>query len=109
LELGLTITISITPSRRSLGCYFQILKDEANDLTFTKARIVELFNGMAYPLYLLKQNRWRYPGENAVHYLKITEDNVFLDDEVDKFTSENTWYNSEFFAVDFAEQYIWCV
>ena len=32
----------------------------ANDLTFTKAQIVELFNRMAYPLYLLKQNCWKY-------------------------------------------------
>lgn len=82
----------------------------ANDLKFTKAQIVELFNGMAYSLYLLKQNAWRYkPGENTQSYLKITEKNVYLDGEVDSYLAEHTWDNGEFFCVDFTEAYIWSV
>lgn len=81
----------------------------ANDIKFTKAQIVELFNGMAYSLYLLKQNAWRYkPGATIKTYLQITEDKVYLDEEVDSFIKEcNGWYNGEFFAVDFTEAYIW--
>lgn len=82
---------------------------QSNDLTFTKARIVELFNGMGYSMYLLKQNAWRYaPGANTAEYLKITEDKVYLDGEVDEFIDKHpTGDNGEFFAVDFTEAYVW--
>lgn len=81
----------------------------AADLTFTKAQVVELFNGMTPSLYLLKQNAWGYPSGHIPNYLKITEDKVFLDDEVDKFIADKGpgWANGEFFAVDFTEAYIW--
>lgn len=80
----------------------------ANDLKFTKAQIVELFNGMTPSLYLLKQNAWRYSSAPHIDdYLKITEANVYLDDEVDKISAENDNCNGEFFAVDFTLGYIW--
>lgn len=82
----------------------------AGDVKFTKAQIVELFNNMASSLYLLKQNAWRYElAPNIDAYLKITEDHVYLDDEVDKFTAENSNYNGEFFAVDFTSARIWAL
>lgn len=80
-----------------------------NGLTFTKAQVVELFNGMAWSLYMLKQNAWRYEsGPNIAEYLKINEGAVYLDDEVDKYMTDNPGGdNGEFFAVDFAAEYVW--
>jgi hypothetical protein len=64
---------------------------------------------MAPSLYLLKQNAWRYNhGADMASlqgYLKITEDKVYLDEEVDKV--EDIDHNGEFFAVDFVKGYIW--
>lgn len=75
---------------------------KGHDLTFTKAQIVELFNGMAPSLYLLKQNCWRYASDHIPNYVKISESAVYLDDEVDKFIEENKGdCNGEFFAVNF--------
>lgn len=88
----------------------QFTHHRANDLTFTKAQIVELFNGMAYSLYMLKQNAWRYPSEHLLQnkYLRITEDKVYLDDEVTKFIADHpSGWNGEFFCVDFTEAYVW--
>jgi hypothetical protein len=83
----------------------------ARDLKFTKAQIVELFNKMAPALYLLKQNAWKYEsGEHIASYLKITEDKVYLDDEIDKFITEYSGKaNGEFFVVDFVHAYIWAL
>lgn len=82
---------------------------KAQDIKFTKVQVVELFNGLAPALYLLKQNAWRYePGPDIAGYLKITEDKVYLDDEVDQFIAKNrAMQNGEFFAVDFTIGYIW--
>jgi hypothetical protein len=89
----------------------------ARDLKFTKAQIVELFNKMAPALYLLKQNAWRYSpmtdrgnGEGIGSYLRITEDKVYLDDEVDKFIVEYSGRaNGDFFVVDFDKAFIWAL
>lgn len=84
-------------------------RHQARELTFTKAQIVELFNGMSLALYMLKQNAWGYPpGPNIAAYLKINESAVYLDDEVDKYMADNFGGgNGEFFAVDFAAEYVW--
>jgi len=81
------------------------------NLTFTKAQVVELFNGMAPSLYLLKQNCWEYDaGLLLPSYLTITEKDVYLDDEVDKFAVDhNNDHNGEFFAVNFTTSVIWAV
>lgn len=79
----------------------------AQDITFTKAQVVELFNGMSSALYLLKQNAWRYAGVRA-EYLKIDEYAVYLDDEVDEYMSSfPDGDNGEFFAVDFVSGHVW--
>lgn len=80
---------------------------KAQHIKFTKAQIVELFNGMAPSLYLLKQNAWRYHPRNIAEYITITEDKVYLDEEVDKFIKSRQDNNGEFFAVDFTLGYIW--
>lgn len=87
----------------------QFTHHQASDITFTKARVVELFNGMSLALYTLKQNAWRYaPGPNIAAYLKIDEGAVYLDDEVDKYMTDNPGGgNGEFFAVDFVAGHVW--
>jgi hypothetical protein len=89
----------------------QFTHHRARDLTFTKEQVVELFNSMSLALYTLKQNAGHYaPGPNISAYLKINEGAVYLDDEVDKYMTDNPGGgNGEFFAVDFATVYVWAL
>lgn len=54
----------------------------------TKQRVVDLFNNLAYPLYLLYQNREAedYNSFDSVaKWVIITEKDVYLDEEVDAY------------------------
>lgn len=79
----------------------------ASDIKFTKSKVVQLFNAIVPSLYLLKQNAWRYQ-ETDPSYFKITENNVYLDDEVDQYMVKTRGdYNGEFFVVDFEAAHVW--
>ena len=82
--------------------------------SWSKEQVVELFNNLAFGIYLLKQNGWRYNNSDADHahikkYLRITEEQVFIDEEVKAFMErdEGSHLNGEFFAVDFNHRYVW--
>jgi len=74
----------------------------------TKDRIVDIFNQMAYPIYLLCQNMWRptRPQSDAdkirtKNWIKIKTENVYLEDEIDERIRVNgNWENYEFFYID---------
>lgn len=69
----------------------------------TKSQIVEIINGLAYPFYRLCQNRWRHGDGGDDHirnYLRITEDRVYINEEIDKKLEDPYWCNGEFFYVD---------
>lgn len=82
-------------------------------VTFTRAQVVTLFNETALGIYLMKQNRFEYDMEPAEvehirAYLRITEDQVYIDDEVGAYVEGNQeMLNGEFFAVDFDLGYVW--
>lgn len=80
----------------------------------TKARVVELFNEIAFGLYMLCQNGFRYDDEKGQehirNYLKITEKNVYLDDEVTKHIEEcDSWDNGEFHYADLSQHKVFTV
>ncbi len=60
------------------------------DKDLSKSQIVELFNELAFGLYLLYQKQYRYeqPQEHLRTYLKIKESNVYINDEVVKCLEE---------------------
>jgi hypothetical protein len=57
--------------------------------SFSKAKIVELFNNHAYSLYILNQSRDKKEDQSYKEYLKITEAEVLFDEEIDQFTNWN--------------------
>lgn len=73
------------------------------EIQLTKAQVVELFNGMAYSLYRLVQNRWLYNhggDESTKQYLRIKESQVYLNEEIDEKLEDPCWCNHSFFYVD---------
>lgn len=83
--------------------------DAPMTVAFTKAQIVELFNRLAYGLYLMKQNGWTYEvSATTDKYLTIEENDVFFDEEVAAFIAAGN-LNHDFFCVDFARRYVWAV
>ena len=64
----------------------RILLDWSN---ITKEEIVELFNNHAYSLYCLHQCHDLNPQNTIKHYLKISVEDVYFDDEFESFTNYN--------------------
>lgn len=66
----------------------------------TKAQVVEMFNNLAPGIYLMCQNCYRNGHqedfERMKTYLKITEKNVYLEDEVWNFYKKCWQHNGEF-------------
>lgn len=84
-----------------------ILDSGLDKYDLSKENIVKLFNRSAPGLYWLFQNRLRYEdsasdtGFDITKYLKITVNNVFLDDEVsEKLKTSNVWANGIFHVLD---------
>jgi len=77
--------------------------DVADELT--KPRIVALFNNLAPSLYILYQNWYRDVGyEFDPSYIQITDEHVFIDDEVNKYLlylKESRCGNGEFHYYDY--------
>lgn len=83
-----------------------IRDDSRLENNLTKDRIVDIFNQMAYPIYLLCQNHWRYKTSNAdkiriKNWIKIKTEHVYLEEEIDERIKINgNWDNYEFFYID---------
>lgn len=76
------------------------------DRVLTVERVVQLWNEMCGPLYLLAQNQWSYRDtpEDYAHtrkYLQITKDRVLLGEDAVKYMNENrSGWNGEWLFVD---------
>jgi len=90
--------------------YCWIVEGDMGNTLFTKEEIVRMFNASIGGIYGLTQNYfrrlaspeanegWEAEVERIGNYLQITEDNVYLGDEVTDFIDENKgWFNGEFF------------
>jgi hypothetical protein len=86
--------------------------DSCDNQNLDKQRIVTICNNISYGMYRLHQNRWQYNNgikdydEETRDYLRITEDKVYINDEVLKFLQETDRHNCEFFYVDFLNQQV---
>lgn len=71
---------------------------------FSKELVIDLFRRCAGALYILCQNGLSYNFEHinqTTKYLETKPIEVYFDDEVKKFiTDNNGWFNGEFFVVD---------
>jgi len=68
-------------------------------LRLTKERIVEIFNSMAKPIYILCQQRTWSPVRDD--YITIDTDCVYLEKEIDKkLKTYDNWVNNDFFYID---------
>lgn len=111
MEKKLGIRFSDNDFYNTLHGFFQTFHDgitwNRHDLAgkLTKARIVDLYNSLIPGIYLLFQNGYRDIGhEFDPTYLKITELNVYLDEEVDDYVEElrdTQCGNSEFQYYDY--------
>ena len=68
---------------------------------FTKEKIAKLFNQTAPGIYWLVQNGLSYNLDwDAEDYLKITEADILINEEVDNLLCNESWHNSEVFILD---------
>ncbi len=82
---------------KTLGSFLNLLKQSGIEIT-DKRQVVILFNNLAPGLYWLYQNRFAYDENwNASAYLRITENSVYFDDEVDAIIRDDN--NCEFQAI----------
>jgi hypothetical protein len=74
---------------------------------------------MSPVMYLIGQNCYEYNGlesiedglktnenrgfKHTLKYLQIKPEQIYIDDEVDKFLKENDWFNSEFHVLDLTQ------
>lgn len=67
---------------RTFGAYYtsSFLED--------KTKIVEIINLISYPLYMLFQNNSIYNKEDLIEYLKLTEKDILVNNEVDAYCDE---------------------
>jgi hypothetical protein len=95
--------------------FLSALSAPASDDTFilTKENVAAAFNESAFGLYIIGQ--WGFKYSNSIEeqrtlceYLKITEKNVFFDDEVIDYYVNEECKNAEFCYIVIGEN-TWCV
>jgi len=107
------------------NCFRGLLKTLSNAYKYNNRAIITdkqklclIINELSYGHYLLFQNQFEYNEEAAgilnqhtKDYLQITPEKLMINEEVDKFLSENDWDNSETFIIDFTqnEPYIFSI
>lgn len=77
-------------------------------LNFTKQQLCEIINDITLSHYKLFQNQYEYSNGKSFeeHYLHIKkyltrkEEDILLNEEVDKYLEKNDWNNSETFVLD---------
>lgn len=77
-----------------------LFKGILNNLEFnpTKEQVVEIVNHSIYAFYLAFQNKWKYNSRLPEKYLSISKENVYFNEEVDKYVKDKDgWDNSEFY------------
>lgn len=73
---------------------------------FTKEQWLSVINEISFGSYILWQNGFRYKNsedhyEHIREYLKISEKDLLMNEEVDSFMAENgEWQNGESFVLD---------
>ena len=76
----------------------------------TKPQIVMIINELSTGMYMLWQNQfeygknldesWEQSFERTGRYLKISEDDILLNEEVDKYLEGTDWDNGETYIMD---------
>ena len=93
--------------------FLKVLNDliyERGDSNISKKDVADLFNEVAYGIYIFVQNKRKYKsGTDMRKYLKIKKSDVYFDEEIDV---RNEKYscgdNGEFFIVDVDNQQFNC-
>lgn len=102
----LAIRFSDNDFYNTMDAFFTILNKRGihHYENLSKEKIVKLFNISAPGLYWLYQKGYESNLEMEEHmskYIQIKIDNVYIDDEVDKYIQDhNGWDNCEFFVLD---------
>jgi hypothetical protein len=95
------------------NCFYGVLETIKNAIkwndkvTTDREQLCKIINEISYGLYLLYQNSFEYNEEKSgdLHprtkeYLKITPDQILINDEVVNYLSGIEWANSEVYVFD---------